>query len=93
MKKSIFLTLIFLTFLNGANAQNVKCPEKITTLFENSYEKIFEFKDKIYKIVKGSNRRDSILMILDENLKRYITISNENDTNQDNDDDTLELMR
>ena len=78
--KIVFTILILFSFLNSANNKGCHCVNKVTILFENSYEKIFEFKDKIYKIVKGSDRRDSTLMILDENLRRYIIIEREEES-------------
>ena len=91
MLKTGFFILIFLSFLDGKNI-DCFCPEKVTTLFENGYEKIFEFKNRIYKIVKGSDRKDSILMILDETSKRYIVIQSQK-SGQENEDEDLELMR
>jgi len=90
--KIIFFILIIFSFLNSAESKKY-CPKKVTTLFENSFEKFFEFKNRIYKIVKGDDRRDSVLMILDEKSKRYIVIENERDRNYEKDENALELMR
>ncbi|HIO70548.1 MAG TPA: hypothetical protein EYG60_01305 [Campylobacterales bacterium] len=69
------LLLLFSFFLFGQNVNVCKCScPKIEVLFENQYEKLFEFKGKIYRILKGNERKDSILMILDEKSNKYIKI-------------------
>lgn len=95
MNKLFLISLILSSFLNSANSEKCHCPEKVTILFENNYEKLFEFKNKIYKITKGDDRRDSIFMILDESSKKYIVInSNKRGFESDSEDEeTLELMK
>jgi len=74
MRFFIILSILFLSMYG--DDKKVECPkkEKVITLFENNYEKIFEFKDKIYRIIKGNERKDAILMILDESRMQYIKI-------------------
>jgi hypothetical protein len=83
---SIFLLSISL--FGECGCKPVPCIERTTTLFENKFEKIFEYKNRIYKIQKGDDRRDSIMMILDEERKEYIVI----DIFEESEEDTLDLM-
>jgi hypothetical protein len=48
-----------------------KC-KRVTTIFESEDEKIFEFKDNIYRLEKG--RKGTILFILDFHTKEYIRV-------------------
>jgi hypothetical protein len=78
MFKIIFYLLLTtpVVIANSSATENCKdllkkC-EKINVLYENEYEKLFEFKDSIYK--KEKSRKRSTLFILDVNRKEYIQV-------------------
>ncbi len=73
MRWLLFFLLSFSLLGQSGNICKCSCP-KIEVLFENQYEKLFEFKGRIYRILKGNDRKNSILMILDEKSKKYIRI-------------------
>jgi hypothetical protein len=83
MKKIILLS-IFSLFLQADNCQ---CKNRLTLIFENEYEKIFEINETIYKIVKGEY---TTLFVLDNDLKQYIKIKSDEPKKDDN---VLELMK
>jgi len=89
MKKTIILTLLLFSFLE---AKNCDCSNTMTIIFENNHEKVFEIRNTIYKLIKHRSS-DSVLMLLDKKLHKYITISSDLHSNEDNDEDVLELMQ
>jgi len=76
MRKYLLIVTLLMSVLSADVSKECKeffkkC-EKVTILYETEEEKLFEFKDEIYKIEKG--RKGSILFILDIQTKEYIRV-------------------
>jgi len=88
MMRILLIVLICYISLFGGQKYN-KCRKRgVVTLFENKYEKIFSFKGNIYKIIKGNERTNSIFLILDDKIKKFIQVDI-----QKKDDGTIELLK
>jgi len=80
--KTLLLTLLLLlsvsSFANEEQSYSHKhkpcvC-DKPVIFDETSIEKVFEFKGKIYKVLKGDDTNPSILYVLDTKTDKFIRI-------------------
>ena len=89
MIRILLVILISYLALFGGQKHHNKCKNKeIVTLFENKYEKIFSFKNNIYKIIKGNERTNSTFLILDDKIKKFIQVDI-----LKKDDGTIEVLK
>jgi len=79
--KSLLLILTFLSVSLLADEQNEYSHkhkpcicDKPVVFDETSIEKVFEFKGKIYKILKGDDTNPTILYVLDTKTDKFIRI-------------------